>query len=421
MKRIIAILLLIGMLSTLSACVAMPGIQNNGPASTTQAPGATQRPTKAPSVTTKPTQASDPTDIWAGYEAITVAQALRLCENHVSAPSNEWYYIIATIDSVDDYTYGQLTISDETGSIMVYGSYNADGSVRYAQMARQPVPGDTVLFYGRLQNYNGTIKEVQKAYIIDYISNGGSTQQPPAVQKLTYISDRRVQYNEADEQYVVFFGLQDQNNNYMDGSGTAEITIKDSNNNVLYSQSLRFAPSDFTEWTNTTWDSSRYLCGLYIDREDIAGSTSTSGTLSIKVTMDDGVYFDWKNCSIYDLPEKSMTILLPELPTEVADSSYSYVSILTIKEITYTSSISYDGSANVTFTFLVTLTEKSSKENESASTKIGYKLYDSDGVVVDSGTIYVTPLAEGETARENEYIYNLDPNETYTLKLMNAK
>ena len=414
-------LLLIGMLSTLSACVAMPGIQNNGPVLTTKAPGVTQRPTKAPNAATKPTQALAPTDIWVGYETITVAQALRLCENHVSSPSSEWYYIIATIDSVDDYTYGQLTISDETGSIMVYGSYSADGSVRYGQMSRKPVAGDTVLLFGCLQNYKGTTREVQKAYIIDYVSNGGSTQQPPAVQKVTYISDRRVQYNEADEQYVVFFGLQDQNENYMNGSGTAEITIKDSNGNILYAQSLRFTPSDFTDWTNTTWDSSRYLCGLYIDRSNIKGSASTSGTLSIKVIMDDGVWFNASNCSIYDLPEKTVEIILPELPTEVADGSYGYVSILTIKEITYTSSISYDGSADVTFTFLVTLTEKSSKENESASTEIGYKLYDSDGVVVDSGTIYVTPLAEGETARENEYIYNLDPNETYTLKLMNAK
>ena len=402
MKKLLSLLLATVLFFSLPACTVSPGHE--------------------PSSSTKlPTHASSPTDIWNNYDTITIAQALKICEDHVSAPSSSWYYVIAKIDSVDDASYGQFTISDSTSSIMVYCSYSNDGTVRYGQMSQKPVAGDYVLLYGCLQNYKGSTKEFNKAYIIDYIPIGGHVPQPPVTSELTYISDRRVQYNEADEQYVIFFGLQDQNKNYMDGSGTAEITIKDSNGNILYSQNILFTSSDFTSWTNTTWDNSRYLCGLFIDRSDIQGSTSTSGTLSLKVIMNDGVWFDAYNCSISSLPEKSVHIVLPTLPTEVAYNSYDCVNILTIKNITYTSSLNYDGSASVTFTILVTLTAKSSDKNESSSTQIGYKLYDSDGVVVDSGTIYVTPLAEGETARETENIYDLNPNETYTLVLMNSK
>ena len=101
-----------------------------------------------------------------------------MCEQFVEAPSTERYYIRATIKSVDNETYGQMTVEDSTGSIMVYGSSNADGSVRYDGMTDKPDAGDEVLLYGTLQNYKGNTKEVQNGWIIDFISKGQS--QKPA-------------------------------------------------------------------------------------------------------------------------------------------------------------------------------------------------------------------------------------------------
>ncbi len=123
----------------------------------------------------KPSQEVDP---WADYKCITVAEALQLCEQFVEAPSTERYYIRATIKSIDNETYGQMTIEDDTGSIMVYGSSNADGSVRYDGMTDKPGAGDEVLLYGTLQNYKGNTKEVQNGWIIDFISKSQS--QKPA-------------------------------------------------------------------------------------------------------------------------------------------------------------------------------------------------------------------------------------------------
>ncbi len=164
MKKFIAMLLLAAMLVSLFA-----GCKNDSDTPTTQTPttGTTVPPTTVP---------TEPADPWAEYECITVAEALSLSESHVDAPSAEWYYIKATVDSVDNDKYGQLTISDGTGSIMVYGSYNADGSVRYDAMTEKPKAGDQILIYGCLQNYKGNTKEVQKGYIIDFISNDA----PPA-------------------------------------------------------------------------------------------------------------------------------------------------------------------------------------------------------------------------------------------------
>ena len=107
---------------------------------------------------------------WAQYTTITVAEALALCEQFVDAPSADRYYIIATVKEVTNASYGQLQIVDETGEIMVYGTNSADGSLKYDQMGGDLKAGDVVLLYGTLQNYKGTTKEVQNAWLIDYVA-----------------------------------------------------------------------------------------------------------------------------------------------------------------------------------------------------------------------------------------------------------
>ena len=141
-------------------------------------PGFSTQPTEPthpliPEPTVAPTEPEDP---WADYECITIAQALEMCEQFVESPSADRYYIRATIKSIDNETFGQMTIEDETGSIMVYGTANADGSARYDAMTEKPVAGDEVLLYGTLQNYKGNTKEVQNGWIIDFIANNQSQQ-----------------------------------------------------------------------------------------------------------------------------------------------------------------------------------------------------------------------------------------------------
>ncbi len=102
----------------------------------------------------------------AQYNVITIAEALELC----GEPGNlteERYYIRGTIVSVSNPQYGAMTIQDETGSIAVYGTYSADGSIGYADMEEKPYKGDIVLLHCTLQNYNGT-KEVKNARLISF-------------------------------------------------------------------------------------------------------------------------------------------------------------------------------------------------------------------------------------------------------------
>lgn len=184
MKKLLALLLCLVMIVGVFA-----GCNNEKPGTTTvpgTTPGATTVPsdpgnTTAPSDPTDPSATpSDPTDATdpsqpttaptepdnGEIKVITIAEALALC----GEPGNittERYYIRGIIDSISNPTYGQMTISDATGTINVYGTYSADGAIPYGQMTEKPYKGDEVLLHCILQNYNGT-KEVKNARLIEF-------------------------------------------------------------------------------------------------------------------------------------------------------------------------------------------------------------------------------------------------------------
>ena len=175
-KKIFALLLAVAMLLSFAACGEDP-TQPTKPSTPTTTPSTPTEPTTAPTQPTEPTEPTEPADPWADYACITIAEALALCEQFVEAPSAERYYIRGVVTKIINEQYGQMIIEDATGSIEIYGSYSADGSIRYSAMDSKPVVGDEVLIHGTLQNYKGNTKEIQNGRIIDFISNG-QTQEP---------------------------------------------------------------------------------------------------------------------------------------------------------------------------------------------------------------------------------------------------
>lgn len=275
---------------------------------------------------------------------------------------------------------------------------------------------------------NSKTKDYSSTYSASYDYNDdndadddySSTYQAPDT-KIRYISDRKTQYDNANARQIVFFGLKTESGKFMSASGTASITITDESNYNIYKKDIKFTSKDFTNWSNSSWDSSRYLCGLYIYDKDIQGSSSESGTLSLKVTLDDGTWFDVSKHSISNLPSIQVKIKTPSIPATYRDTRYSsHTSVVQITKLTYTSSSRYDGTASVTFTIILKLSSKIGESNVSDTVAVGYKLYDSDGLVVDSGHIYSDPIAIGESCKDTFNIYDLNPRETYTLKFINA-
>ena len=116
-------------------------------------------------------------DTWrANYDCITVKEALDICKQVGNNISTQRYYIIATIASISDTTYGEMTIKDSTGEIYVYGVDSSDGSLDYKDLNKKPVVGDVVLIYATLKNHNNTLCEIHSGWLIDFYTpeNGNS-------------------------------------------------------------------------------------------------------------------------------------------------------------------------------------------------------------------------------------------------------
>ena len=95
------------------------------------------------------------------YNCITIAQAIEYATAAGQNGTNEAYFLRGKIEEITNYNYGEMTISDETGSIYVYGVYGKDGAF-FNNLEDQPAVGDTIVIEGKLKTYNGKA-EVDKA------------------------------------------------------------------------------------------------------------------------------------------------------------------------------------------------------------------------------------------------------------------
>ncbi len=238
---------------------------------------------------------------------------------------------------------------------------------------------------------------------------------------IEYISDRKCSYYSENEEYIVFFGLQDNNNNYLDASGTAEIVIVDDNNIEIFEKSIQFSESDFTDWSNAMRDYSRYLCGIHIKRSEISGSTTKSGKLKLTVYADD-VSFDESSMIITDLPSKSVNITLPSTPQTIKNYDYSgnleFEAI--VENITCSTESNYDGKSTATFVITTKMTKNNSKYSASYF-YVGYKLKNSKGIVVKSEKTGLPSVGVGETVQDDFIIFDLDPTDSYVLEFTNPE
>ena len=107
------------------------------------------------------------------YDCITIDEAYDICDEAGENKSDR-YYLIGTIVTINDDYYGNMTIKDSTGTLLVYGSYGTDGKDRYGDITGAvPKAGDVVLFYGNFKNYEGT-REMYSGWIIDFYTPGAS-------------------------------------------------------------------------------------------------------------------------------------------------------------------------------------------------------------------------------------------------------
>ena len=103
-------------------------------------------------------------------EAIAMGSAM---EHNVY--TEEKYYVTGVITEVYNTQYGNMKLADEAGNILtIYGTYSADGELRYDAMEVKPVAGDIVTIYGIVGQYNGTA-QIKNGWIVEHIPGAATS------------------------------------------------------------------------------------------------------------------------------------------------------------------------------------------------------------------------------------------------------
>lgn len=236
-----------------------------------------------------------------------------------------------------------------------------------------------------------------------------------------YLGDRSIWHQDDKGRYVLVFSLKDSDRNMIAAPCIVEITIVNDNGETVYSSTKVVKTSWFQYWTYSN-GTEKYQASIYIYDDDIAGGQCADGDIYFTVYNDGYFSFDQSTLSIDDLPQKDTTIDLPETPhcINYYSSSGKLKSACEITGVTIDSCKKYSDGLWYEITFTGSCTYNASGSGQSSSMKIGWKLYNSEGYVVDSGTAYTESVAMGEKFRETINVYYLTPGETYTLVILNV-
>ena len=238
---------------------------------------------------------------------------------------------------------------------------------------------------------------------------------------LHYITSRSVDYDSANQYYRVFFGFTNADGVYQIAkSGTASITIRNNAGEIVYDKKVPFDSSDFGSWSNPTWDSSRTLVCIYIKPSEISSGASSNGTLTLQVTADTSK-FPANTMNLTDLPLRDLNLHLPSLPRTFKDYDYrgDLDATVRVEKITYDCTVYEYNNVQIILHVQSTMLYNSTP-GISKYVYVGYKLRNSDGIIVDSGTINIKQSDSGDTSLTDLYIFNLNMLETYTLELDNS-
>ena len=119
---------------------------------------------------------------------LTIAKALEVAATFAHETYSEGkYYITATVKAITNTTYGNMTITDGTNDLTIYGTWDSTGAKKYGDMTEtKPVVGDTVKLYGVLGKYNSTL-QMKDGWIMSVTASEAPAAQLPKADTSYYL------------------------------------------------------------------------------------------------------------------------------------------------------------------------------------------------------------------------------------------
>lgn len=227
------------------------------------------------------------------------------------------------------------------------------------------------------------------------------------------LNDWSFQYNKGTDDYSLFFAFRNKNGINVSSDEIVDIRIINSQNEELFNGRKNLTEADFGYYSNQTRGNA-YLAEIRIPKNEIASGKSESGTVYFTVYKNGTFAFDECSCEIlFDLPVKAIQITAEQLPKEVKQKDYygSTESVIKITEVTYKEE------KIITPWIKVIISGEKTYGNKNSYDIFGYKLYDSEGYMVNSGRVHLRSLVKGDKFSDDSItFYDLTPGETYTLK-----
>ena len=184
---------------------------------------------------------------------------------------------------------------------------------------------------------------------------------------------------------------------------SVDVKMVDDYGNVVYEKTIR---------KKDTEDS------ITIKYDDVAVGTTNDGTLYYKV-YNDYVSFDEFGEDLEKLPW-TVDVQYPTTPIVVSYYSYNGKVDSSCKITSISYEVEYGDSLKIYFSGEKTY--DSDGASQSNSCKIGWKLYDSEGYVVEDGTCYTTSIKTGEKFKNAEaYAFDvIEQGKSYRLEILNV-
>lgn len=222
------------------------------------------------------------------------------------------------------------------------------------------------------------------------------------------------QYNEGTNDYSVFFALLDQKDRYIAAEVDVDIRIVNDREETVYQEVHSVTKDDFSNYYSQA-AGEQFLANVRIPAGDIKLGSASDGTVYLNIYIGDVLWFDEVNCEAWNcLPIKEVRVQAQGLPQEVEIKDYdgSTASRICIEEVTYVHEKEYGSQVKIT----VSGTKTYGNGGSLAMDMVNYKLLDSEGYVVDSGTIFLDGLSEGDKFRDDSILFfDAIPGETYTI------
>lgn len=224
------------------------------------------------------------------------------------------------------------------------------------------------------------------------------------------LSNVRHQYDAESEEHTFFWQFYNKFDKPIEACATINITISNDKQEEVFNKDFPVTESDYGTRTSHNHPDDELFGSIVIPDSEIEAGVSEKGKATITATFDQG-YFEPVIISVDNLPQKDVTIHLPQLPIKsdhygndnellssvsVTDISYEYNDVLKIK---FTVQMDYRADSPLAYGY------------------VPYKLTNQDGIVVANKQIMSLDMNVGEIMEKEEYVSDIEPGDELTLSI----